>query len=52
MTAAALTEDRDHCRAAGMDGYVIKPATIEALEETLGVHVLERDQPAHRHARL
>jgi len=41
MTAAALTEDRDRCLAAGMDGYVSKPVTIEGLDEVLARWVLE-----------
>jgi PAS domain S-box-containing protein len=35
MTAHALNEDIDACRAAGMDGYVSKPFQIAALLEEL-----------------
>ncbi len=35
MTAHALKEDMEACRAAGMDGYVSKPFQIETLLEEL-----------------
>jgi CheY-like chemotaxis protein len=35
ITADARPEDRERCRAAGMDGIVTKPVTLDALRERL-----------------
>lgn len=35
LTASAMREDHDHCKAAGMDDVVTKPIRIEALEAAL-----------------
>ena len=35
MTAHAMTGDREHCIAAGMDGYVTKPISSEKLLEAI-----------------
>lgn len=37
MTARAMTEDRDRCREAGMDGFISKPLDQHALFEQLEV---------------
>jgi len=37
MTARAMTEDRDACREAGMDGFISKPLDQQALFEQLEV---------------
>jgi signal transduction histidine kinase/DNA-binding response OmpR family regulator len=35
MTAGVMQDDRDRCRDAGMNGYVTKPVSTQALEEAL-----------------
>ncbi|MEA2590384.1 MAG: two-component system, sensor histidine kinase and response regulator, partial [Actinomycetota bacterium] len=42
MTAAALPEDHNKCLAAGMDDFVSKPVTAEALQEALALWGQER----------
>jgi signal transduction histidine kinase/DNA-binding response OmpR family regulator/HPt (histidine-containing phosphotransfer) domain-containing protein len=48
LTANAMQEDRDHCRAAGMDDYLSKPITTQQLGEVLGrwISVPTPDNPA------
>ncbi len=42
LTAHALADDRDKCLAAGMDDYLAKPFTIEALRSMLARHIAQR----------
>jgi CheY-like chemotaxis protein len=35
MTANAMKEDRDACKAAGMDDYISKPIRVEDLVAAL-----------------
>jgi len=35
LTASATIEDREACLAAGMDGYLSKPLTLDALRVAL-----------------
>jgi signal transduction histidine kinase/DNA-binding response OmpR family regulator len=37
LTANAFAEDREACRAAGMDGFIVKPFDRERLEEAIAV---------------
>jgi signal transduction histidine kinase/AmiR/NasT family two-component response regulator/streptogramin lyase len=42
MTAHAMSGDRDHCVAAGMDGYLAKPISSKELEELIETTLASR----------
>lgn len=46
LTANAFSEDREQCLAAGMDDYLAKPFTPEALAGVIGRHLPSRGAAA------
>ncbi len=46
MTASAMKGDRERCLEAGMDDYLAKPVTPEALQQALQRWVRPRAEPA------
>jgi two-component system sensor histidine kinase/response regulator len=36
MTASAMSEERDRCRAAGMDDFISKPVSYKVIEQVIG----------------
>ena len=42
MTARAMSGDRERCIAAGMDDYVSKPVTMEALKRALARYAVDK----------
>ncbi|MBI5094681.1 MAG: response regulator [Candidatus Hydrogenedentes bacterium] len=48
MTAEALHEDREKCVKAGMDGFLSKPVSLDALREALARHLCVRSPAKSR----
>jgi CheY-like chemotaxis protein len=45
LTANAMSGAEEHCLRSGMDGYVAKPVSLEALREILFHHVAAQFAP-------
>ena len=45
MTAAAMTGDREACLEAGMDDYITKPVSVDAISEVLERWILRQAVP-------
>jgi len=45
LTANVMSQDRDRCRAAGMDDHLAKPFTPEDLSAVLKSHLHSERQP-------
>lgn len=52
MTANAQAEDRERCLAAGMDDYVAKPVTLDALRDILARWIPVAGASPARHSAL
>ena len=49
MTASVLDEDRQRCLDAGMDDYVSKPISVDALRKALRRFAVRGSAPERAH---
>ena len=47
LTAGRPAEDQERCLAGGMDGYLAKPVSKDALLSVVGAFVQAATQPGH-----
>ncbi|MFT4584353.1 MAG: PAS domain S-box-containing protein [Gammaproteobacteria bacterium] len=46
LTANAIKGEENHCRDCGMDGYLVKPIALDALDAVLREHIPQTDHQA------
>ncbi|HLK53313.1 MAG TPA: response regulator, partial [Candidatus Angelobacter sp.] len=50
MTANAMKGDDQECFAAGMDGYIAKPVSLNVLQKTIAGQVLGKSEARSRNS--